>query len=93
MVHVVNSSAFKRSDDEPNVDEGVCKDGVDEATTILDLDATICYVNDFNVQYNSQELAVMRSSIRIVNCTSRNPWWRQCDIKPSNDEQHDQTVQ
>ena len=48
MAYATNSSALTKSDDEPNADESVCKDVVDEATRILDLDATLRNIYDFN---------------------------------------------
>ena len=50
MVYTINSSALTESDNEPNINKGVCKDGVDETTTILDLDATSCHVYYMVVQ-------------------------------------------
>ena len=46
MVYATNSSASTQSDDDSNADEGVCKDIVDEATRILNLDATLRNIYD-----------------------------------------------
>ena len=68
MVYAINSSALTESDNEPNINEGVCKDGVDETTTIPDLDATSCYV-DYMVAPIQQSLQTMNNTTDQHDCS------------------------